>query len=320
MRESAGKVLLASDNEWFTEALTAVLRTHLYGLEIDVARDREEIPASVQRRRPNLVIVDDRLAREEGTAALCREMVDETLDAAVPVLLYISGGANPGLEAEALRAGAWGVLQEPLRSEVLTAKVDRFLAAEAMSRRRRIASCIDEETGLFELPCLLEALPVMASLARRRRSPVSCTVVGPTTRESGDVPAEEQRRRTARVCVENVRASDLRGWADGGDVAIVALDAPAEGAEVLVERLNALIRREHADDGAYPLSAGIVELEPGAGTDRPRAEGERPEAEAGRGADRVAAGIEPAEALAAARSALAEARAAGGGIRVAAVA
>ena len=309
-----GRLLLASDAEWFTAALQSVLRRRLPTMEIDVALGRDELLASTLRHPPNLVIVDQRLAPAEGVGALCRQLVDRVLGRRAPLLVYTSGGPEPELEAEALAGGAWGLLHEPLRSEVLTAKVARFLEVEASIAGRHAGACIDPETGLFTLPCMLDTIPVLASLARRRRAAVSCAVVGPTTPLLG-ASADEERKRTARLCAENVRASDLSGRVDGGDVAIVTFDAAAPEAETLVRRLNALIRQKRQKEEGYALSAGIVEIASGG-----EAEDAGDQAGRDREGPRSAADLEPGDAVATARSALEEAREAGGGIRVAAVA
>lgn len=303
-RGARSTLLVASDDEWFAESLTSVLRPRLLGVSVEVVGDREALMDRAAAGRPNLLIVDRRLVPPGDTGRLCQELVEGTLGRHTPLLVYNSGGAQPELEAEVLGAGAWGVLYEPLRSEILLARVARFLEVATSLREVRRGDCIDEETGLFELPFMLETIPLLTSLARRRRTSLSCTVIGPTRPASGSV-AEEQRRVTARVCVENVRSSDLSGWADGENVAIVTFDAPVKGAETVVHRLDALAREAGGDERDYSLSAGIVEMESGEG------EEEHP-------AERSA--LEPDETLAAARSALEEAREAGGGIRVAAVA
>lgn len=294
------RLLLGSSRDWFASALSVVLENG--GHRVERARTAEELVERVGELKPDLVILDECLEGKE-IPALSRELVSRLLPAHVPVLLSLTGGAGDQRYVRAYEAGIWAIIEEPIRSRMVLAMVRRLLEQGRVMARESGGEYVDAETGFFQKSGLLKVLPFLEALAARQDAPISCAVVGPT--DPRDATLAGEWKRLALECAGYVRSSDLCGWLEDGDLAIVIFDTAFDGADTLLERLNDLVERQEQRDGDEPpapvLSAGIVDLLEGRG-----------ERNGGNGGGRVATDM---ERLAAARSALQAARRAGGGLR-----
>lgn len=303
-------LLLGTSREWFASALEAVL--HSEGFSVVRAGSGDELVDRTEEMGPDLVVADESLP-ESDIPTLCRRLVGGPLSGDVPLVIYAESYSGDAAHAEALDAGAWEILTEPIRARVLVSALRRLLdLSRRMGPRAEAASSLwDEETGLFTEAGLERILPSLQALALRKEVRMSCVVLGPTQLGRGDV-LERQRLATADLCAVNVRASDVCGWIGDGELAIIAFDTPAEGASTLADRLNQVAAgRAEVREESRTLSAGIVELLDGAHTGP--AQSKRGEETATRPSVRI-------RRLEAAREALREARERGGGVRVAEVA
>lgn len=249
-------ILLGTAKDWFAAALKAVLEPE--GFEVRWATGRDDLLQMAATGRPEAVLLDEALVGEE-TPQLCRELVAEALDDSVPLLLYASGVIGESLYAEAYEAGVWSIFEEPIRARLLVAALRRFLAIGSRARHRG-AELAPEETEPLDRSALERLLPVLRAAASREAAPLSCVVIGPTRLGTGEL-LQRQRNMTAELCGRHLRSSDLFGWMDGSDIAILAFGAGSLGAEALVRRLNeAAAGRADVDRETAVLSAGIFEL------------------------------------------------------------
>lgn len=309
-RDGARAVLLGSLEDWFASALRAVLEPE--GFTVYRAHSSEEVLSFVARMEPDLVLLDEQLP-PVGVPELGRLLLDGPLPHHVPLLFHFSGRGASGDDVEMLQAGAWGVLEDPIRPANLVAQIRRFLEIGRRMRGRPDRGVhVDPDTDILTLTGLMRLLPAVSNLARRRGTPLTYTAVGPTEPGSGRL-AERQRRTAAELCRRHLRKSDFVGWLeDGSDLAVVAYGTSRSGAGGLARRLNELAEeRTRASELRFRLSAGILEVKPsgeGAESRGREGNGRSPETEMK---------LESLHALAAAQTALEQARQAGGGIRFA---
>lgn len=306
--DEARALLLGSVKDWFASALRAVLEPE--GFTVYRAHSSEEILSFVARVEPDLVILDEELPSIEP-GDLTRLLFDGPLPRHVPLLYHSSGGQPTGAEAEMLHAGAWGVLEDPLRPATLVAQIRRYIRiGRSMLEETRDRTYVDPKTDVLTLTGLVRLLPALANLAQRTGKPITYTALGPTEPGSGRV-LDRQRRSTASLCRRNLRKSDFVGWLeDGSDLAVVTYGTSQSGARELARRLNDLAEEQtRAAELRYTLSAGILEMEPSRkGAESRDHEGNDPSFE-------TELKLESLHALAAAQTALEKARCAGGGIR-----
>lgn len=306
----AVQILLASSRDWFASALKAVLEPE--GFTFTQARSGETALEELGRIAPDLVIIDEGLPDLE-TTELCRRVTAEPAGLSLPVLVYSPNFWQEAEQAEAMRAGAWDVIREPVRSVLLVAKLRRLLRIRDLIQSAEGEPLTGGENELFSFAGLVRVLPVLGSLAERNRVPLSCAFFGPT-RPRDDRGLERQRNQAARLCASHTRMSDICACVDETDLVLVAYDADASEATLIMRRLNELAERDPERGGLGALSAGIVELLP---SEFVRARpSRRPAAESGQAAA-VTDRVTRLSRFAAAQSALREAREAGGGIRIA---
>lgn len=292
-------VILGTFRDWLASALQGVLE----GEDIVIVRASDMGELAEASRRPDVdgVILDEKL-HPDGAPSAIRELLDGPLPSHVPLLVYSSDRSDRDLHVRALDAGAWGVVEEPVRSHELLATLRRLADLGARMGGGTTAG----RDGFREIPAiedLLQRLPVVEALARREQVGLALVALGPTYPGEGDV-AEKLNRRLAGLCLERLRKSDLFATFEAeGEVAVVAYATTREGARTLAERLAAAAaKRSEIRRPEDALSAGIVEISPDQLPEDLRA-GSAPEGET--------------RLLSAARRALEEARKAGGGVRFA---
>lgn len=304
-------VLLATSRDWFASALGAVLEPE--GFTFSHVRSGEGALADVTARRPDIVVIDEGLP-DASAADLCRGLIRGPLGTSIPVLVYSPNFWHETEQAEAMRAGAWDIIREPIRSKLLVAKLERLLQIKRLIESTEREALSDTDTGLFNLSGLLRTLPVLGSLAERSDTSLSCAVVGPTRPAEGDV-RRRQRADTALLCQTHTRMSDLCGWVADTDIAVVAYGTDVAGATVMARRLGALAGpAPDGEAGAEEvLSAGVVELP----VDEFVAARRRALAQDPPDPRPITDQIASLGRFAAAQDALRQAREAGGGIRIA---
>ena len=173
----------------------------------------------------------------------------------VPVLVVIDGDDAPAID-DALVRGAHDVVRRPLLRAEVTA---RLRAAERLARARqaaRDAARVDELTGLATRRHLDEHLEMMASMARRLRTPFSLLLldVDRTRRindEHGHGAGDTVVAAVAQRVADRLRSEDVAGrW--GGDEYLVMLPhTPVDGAWRLADRI-----RTSVSDAPIELASG----------------------------------------------------------------
>jgi len=297
-------VMLVSAHDWFASALQAVLEPE--GFVFARMRSARVALRDASQVSPDMVIVDEGLP-DMDAAGLASSLGHGGLKSSVPILVYSPNFWHENEQAAAMRAGAWDIIKEPIRSNLVVAKLRRLLEIKQLIEATEEGSLSDAATGLFNLAGTMRMLRVMGSAARRHGASLTCVVLGPTELpETGSI--EALRERGARLWGQGVRESDVCGWVDGSELGIVAFGTDAAGATTMVRRLTESTASDPNAGGLVPVSAGIAELTDRVGEPQ-RAEGETIAPLANR-----LAGL---SGIAAARAALRQAREAGGGIRIA---
>jgi len=294
-------VMLVSAHDWFASALQAVLEPE--GFVFARVRSARVALRDVVQASPDMVIIDDGLP-DMDAAGLASSMSEGALKPSIPILVYSPNFWQENEQAAAMRAGAWDIIKEPVRSNLVVAKLRRLLEIKRLIEATEEGSLSDLATGLFNLAGMMRMLRVLGGASRRHGTALSCVVLGPTAVPVADI--EAVREHAARLWGHGVRESDVCGWVHDAELGIVAFGTDAAGVTTMVRRLIERTEADPAGGEIIPLSAGIVEL-----TDRSAGEG------SGARIAPMANRIASLSGIAAARNALHEARKAGGGIRIA---
>lgn len=109
------RVLVVDDHPVIRAGLEAVLRSEPGFVCVGSAGDGHELPATLRRTRPDVVLLDWRLGDEDGVA-LCRTLRAEP---APPEVVLYTASTNEVLEEQAAEAGAHAVIEKAADIDVL---------------------------------------------------------------------------------------------------------------------------------------------------------------------------------------------------------
>jgi two-component system nitrogen regulation response regulator GlnG len=124
-------VLIVDDEESICWGLERLLTES--GHEVSVAASAEEAFASVERKRPDLVVLDVRLPGLDGLSAM-RHLTDRA--GPIPIVVVTAFG-NLEVAVAAMQNGAFDYLAKPFDLEQAAAVIDRALSNRVHSRRDR---------------------------------------------------------------------------------------------------------------------------------------------------------------------------------------
>lgn len=117
------RILVIEDDARVAKALRIRLK-HI-GFAVDVASDAQRGYRLIERRRPDLILMDVMLSGEDGLSAtghLQRRL--ETMD--IPVVI-VTASRRPGIGRRVRQCGAVALLRKPYTSHELRAIIDEVL-------------------------------------------------------------------------------------------------------------------------------------------------------------------------------------------------
>lgn len=300
---SSTNVLLVTAHDWFASALQAVLEPE--GFAFARVRSARLAVRDARLVNPEIVIIGENLP-DMQVPELTQALRSAGLRDSVPVLVYSPNFWAESDEAAAMAAGAWDIIKEPVRSQLIVAKLRRLLEIKRLIEQTEEGSLADTATGLYNLAGLMRVVRLLEANASRTAVPLTCVVLGPGEPAIGS-KLELQRKMTADLARRSLRTSDAIGWLGDAELGVVAYNTSAAGVTTMVRRLNRQLDESsdwRPENGL--LSAGIVEF--------PSAD---PGSEDSQSRSPVASRIASLTRFAAARTALRQAREGGGGIRIA---
>lgn len=117
------RVLLVEDNETNQMLTTAVLERD--GYRVDVAATAEEARAVIERRRPDLILMDLQLPGVDGLA-FTRALLGDPSTAGIPVVA-MTAHVMVGDREDAMAAGCAGYIPKPIDTRTLGESLRRHL-------------------------------------------------------------------------------------------------------------------------------------------------------------------------------------------------
>jgi diguanylate cyclase (GGDEF)-like protein len=239
-------VLIASDQEWSSRALESTLGPQ--GYAVLRAYNGRQALEHVERGHPDLVIVSEQLPDASGIE-ICRTLRAKSMVSnSTAILIMVSGMVAREQRLAALRAGASDCCGLPLDGEEFGLKLMGYVRAKFDADQAREHGLIDQSTGLYNTGGLARRAREIGSLAYRHGSPLACVVFSP------DTDGEEDSITEAVVSIAEAlnrdgRVSDVIGRIGPNEVAVFAPETHAEGAQQLVQRLQAAIQRRATQTG-----------------------------------------------------------------------
>jgi len=232
-------VLIANDQEWSTRSLESVLGPQGFA-SVRAYTGRQALELA-RRVHPDVIILDSGMPDISGIEICQRLREDLEFPRSTPIVITTAGPASRAQRIEALRAGAWEFLSQPIDAESLLLKLELFVQARREIDRSREESLLDSPTGLYNVRGLARRAREIGADATRRRSPLACVAISPVSDSTDATPDELDARiaeHVSEVCRRTARSSDAVGRLGRAEFAIIAPSTDPTGALRLVERLK----------------------------------------------------------------------------------
>ena len=197
---------------------------------------------------PDAILVSQGLP-DYDTVDLIRELRDSaTVQSTTPILIVSDRPMGKAERLEALGAGVWDIVMEPIDANELLLRIDTFVRAKQEADRVRDDGMTDPYTGLYNVRGVLRRAKELHADALRFQRPLTCIAFGAEipTNEAGDIGTS-----LSAVLQEVTRDSDAIGRLGEHDFVVVAPGTPDEGAVRLADRVLEALQRQ-ADHGGGP--------------------------------------------------------------------
>jgi PleD family two-component response regulator len=260
LRNRQPLVLIASHGEWVGRSVESVLELNGYAvLRVDGGRRALDLARHVS---PDALILDTALSEIDGIT-VCRALTDDPLfDHSTPIFITSPAPASNRVRTEALEAGAWDFLTQPLDIESVLLKMATFLRARRRLVDAESTSLIDPQTGLYSARGLRHWAAQLGARASRNHEPLACVVV--TSNTPGDATTSGKPVSAALSYMSDLvraksRKSDVVGYVGESRFAILAPDTDEAGARQFVGRLQRALERTTTteSDTQVALHAGF---------------------------------------------------------------
>lgn len=121
-------ILVVEDDAHFRETLSDAMA--LRDVEVEVATSGQEAMSALERRLPNLILLDVQLPDTHGFE-LCRKLKSSPRTQGVPIIFLSARYTEPADRAEGLLAGADAYLSKPVNLDALWEEVNYLLDKNA---------------------------------------------------------------------------------------------------------------------------------------------------------------------------------------------
>ena len=264
-------VLIASHQESSSRSLESILGPN--GYTVLKAYTAPQTLERARRGQPDAIILDATLP-DQDPLEICRALRhDAEFAPDAPIIIVSSDHATRQQRIDALRAGAWEYLGQPLDAEHLLLKLDTFTRVKRAADRAREDGLVDPATGLYNLRGLARRARELGAQASRLHAALACVALAPDFGDSApgseppDAVLEAVVAQLAGAFRATGRISDALGRLGPTEFAVVASGTDAGGAVRLAERLaNAVTegpRDNLSDQGAQPGAEARFRLRAG---------------------------------------------------------
>ena len=260
-------VLIASHQESSSRSLESILGPN--GYTVVKAYTAAQTLERARRAQPDAIILDATLP-DQDPLEICRALRhDPEFAPDTPIIILSSDHATRQQRIDALRAGAWEYLGQPLDAEHLLLKLDTFTRVKRAADRAREDGLVDPATGLYNLSGLARRARELGAQASRLNAALACVALAPDFGESapGSEPSDAELEAVVAQLAGAFRAagrvSDAIGRLGPTEFAVVASGTDAGGAVRLAERLANAVT-EGRGDSLSALSASGAQAGAGA--------------------------------------------------------
>ena len=204
------------------------------GYHVVRVRTVDDAIQDARAQSPDVLVLDAGLLRADAAATCGRLRAMPEVGHRTPLVVASTSPLTQAERRDALRAGAWHLVEAPFNPQLLIPRLDVFVEAKREADSYRDSAQWDPATGLYTIVGLRRQAVELASRAARTKEPLACVAFSPLVEgETRDAVLEA----LARALRELGRRSDAIGSLGRGFFAVVAPATPATGAVRMAERL-----------------------------------------------------------------------------------
>ena len=255
--------LIACSDDWMSRALENAFQQR--GYVVAHTRSGAQALELARLATHDLLVVDESLS-DISALDVCRSIRDSArFDHSIPVVITSPVPADPSARLAAYSAGAWEYCSHPVDYAPVFLKLETFLRARGEIGIARSEDFVNATTGLYTSFGLRQLAGKLGARALRKHEPFACVAFAPQVkdREIGSSMLWKESpdgfADVAHVFREQSRQSDVVGHVGDMRLAILAPDTDAEGARLLVARLQRELDRATENK----IIAGSVRLRVG---------------------------------------------------------
>jgi len=259
--ERAPLVLIACSDEWMSRSLESVFAQNGYSA-VRVASGNAALKLA-RRSNHDVVFLDESLD-DLNSIEVCRALQNDPLfDKATPIVVT-SLRVTARTRALAYGAGAWEFCSQPLDFTNLFLKLVTYTRARNSLTAARADCMVDPTSGIYTELGLEQVATQLSARALRDHEPFACVAISPYL---DDVRSPDRADREsaggfadiAHMFRSHSRKSDVVGKMSDSRLAILAPDTDANGARLLVARLQRALEAASKSSGiagAFQMHAG----------------------------------------------------------------
>ena len=255
------RALVGFTDEWMRRSMESVFQEK--GYVVTRTGSGKEALQLARRGNFDAIMLDERIEQLSGIDVCIALRDDPIFDHATPIVIVSSAHSTLPSRTAAYAAGAWEYCHQPVDVDGLFLKLATFLRARNEHAEQQAKSLMDPASGLYTEFGLQHLAEQLEARAVRNHEPIACLAFAsePAARgESGNNGESESTtfRDLANVVRGQARRSDVIAKKGASQLAVLAPDTDANGARLLVARLQRQIDASQRRQGSsIRLRAGI---------------------------------------------------------------
>ena len=239
-------ILIADDDPSIRKILSKAMK--VLATEVIAVADGQEALDFLQDAEDLVLIVSDWMMPRVDGGELLRRVKEDARLRDVPFLMLTARGEAEDVTAS-FEAGADEYVRKPYSIGELLARAKTLIKMKELQDQLRYKALRDGLTGLYNHQYFMERLENETSRAERYHTPLSLFLLDVDLfkgfndsfgHQAGDVILEG----IGRVLADTIRKADVAARYGGEEFALLLPSTPAEGAEVLADRLLVMIREQ----------------------------------------------------------------------------
>lgn len=234
------RALVGFTDEWMRRSMESVFQEK--GYLVTRTGSGKEALTLARRGNFDVIMLDERIEQLSGVDVCIALRDDPLFDHATPIVIVSSAHSTLPSRTAAYAAGAWEYCHQPVDVDGLFLKLATFLRARRELAEHQSKSLMDPASGLYTEFGLLHLAEQLEARAVRNHEAFACLAFSsePARDDAAATPESESTtfRDLANAVRGQARRSDVIAKKGASQLAVLAPDTDANGARLLVARLQ----------------------------------------------------------------------------------